>query len=203
MVRCHGKDKGHLAQRLAADACGGSRVECHAQRQVGLALQQRLQGARQGLALQLELGGRLQGKKRLGQLQQGALFDQAVHGDGELRLPAGGHALDAARYGVQIGQDARALGNQLAAGIGRGGFAGAAVKQQHVQRVFNLPHAVGQGAGHQAQGTRCARQRAMLGHAAQHVQRFGGEEVGRAHKNFSFKIFEACRQIVSIALMMD
>ena len=69
----------------------------------------------------------------------------------ELRLPAGGDALDPVGDGVHLLEQAPALVEQLLAGGGERGLARAAVEQQHVERVLELAHAVGEGRRHLAE----------------------------------------------------
>ena len=80
-------------------------------------------------------------------------------------------------HGVDVLQQARAFAQQLYPGLGGAGLAGAAVEQQHVQCVFDLAHAVGEGAGHQAQLPCGGGKAASLGNHLQHGQRFGGEDI--------------------------
>jgi hypothetical protein len=96
-----------------------------------------------------------------------------------LRLPAGGHALDAVGHGVQLGQQAIAFTQQFLAGFGQLGLARGAVKQQHIQRRLQLPHAVSQSAGHQPEfARRCGHAAGAVDHG-DHVQCAGGEGVAK------------------------
>jgi hypothetical protein len=72
-------------------------------------------------------------------------------------------------------QQAAALHQQLLAGGGELGLARAAVEQQHVERLFELAHAVGQRRRHLAQLTRRAGKAAGAGDGVHHHQGIGGE----------------------------
>ncbi len=77
-------------------------------------------------------------------------------------------------------QQAHPLAQQLPAGLGGLGVARAAVEQQHVQRIFDLAHTVGQGTGHQAQLACSGGKAAGLGNGLEHGQAVGGEHVAGA-----------------------
>jgi hypothetical protein len=62
--------------------------------------------------------GGLQLEEGAGQLHQHRTRHQAVGGDGQLRFPAGGHALDAVGHCVDVLQQSAALAQQLRAGLG-------------------------------------------------------------------------------------
>ena len=160
VVRRDRVHEAHLPQRRGLHVRQGD-LGRHAQRQVGLAADQRLQRARERFRAQLQAGRRAGGVEGLAELEQRAARHDRVGGDGELRFPAGGHALDALGHGVQLVEQVLSGPQQLGAGGGELGAARAAVEQQHVQRVFDLAHPVGQGAGHHAQLARRRR------HAAQ------------------------------------
>ncbi len=133
----------------------------------------------------------MQGVKGFDQIQQGGTVDHAVDHDGQLRLPAGGHALDAVGHGVHVLQQTVGFLQQGLAGFGGLGLARAAVEQQHIQRLFHLAHAVGQGAGDQAQGARGGGKAAGVGDHLQHGQTVGGEHVaGLGHGSAGCKRFE-------------
>jgi hypothetical protein len=83
------------------------------------------------------------------------------------------------RDGVDLLQQARALAQQFGARFGGACLARAAVEQQHVQRILDLAHAVGQGAGHQAELARCGGKAAGLGDHLQHGQAVGGQHIAR------------------------
>jgi hypothetical protein len=91
------------------------------------------------------------GQKVLTQFHDGGLGNDAVHGNGELRLPARGDALDPIGHGVNVFEQARTFvsSNSCPAAVS---LAWRALRSnsKHVQRVLNLTHPVGQGAGHHA-----------------------------------------------------
>ena len=74
-------------------------------------------------------------------------------------------------------QQARALLQQLGAGACQLGLARAAVVQQHVQRVLDLAHAVGQCAGHHAHGAGGSGETASRFDGLQHGQRVRGQYI--------------------------
>ncbi|MOA18685.1 hypothetical protein D3C78_1390200 [compost metagenome] len=98
------------------------------------------------------------------------------------------------REAVDVLQQASPFAQQFHAGFGGLGLARAAVEQQHIQRIFHLPHAVGQGAGHQAQGTRGGGKAAGVGNHLQHGQAVGSQCIaGAGHGRWGqrrFKGFE-------------
>ncbi len=57
------------------------------------------------------------------------------------------------------------------------GLARRPVEQQHVQRLFHLPHPVTQGAGHHAHVAGGGGKAAMLGNDLQHGEGIGGQDV--------------------------
>ena len=168
--RRHGKDKGDVAQVLQLQPGHAGVVAADAQGQVGTAGAQQLDRSRQRARAQLDPGGGLQGIEGLDQVEQGGLGDHAIGDQGELRLPSGGNAAHAVRHGVDVLQQADALGQQGLARLGGLGLAGAAVEQQHIQRFFHLAHAVGQRTGHQVQLSRRSGKTASVGNGLQHGQ---------------------------------
>ena len=91
-----------------------------------------------------------------------------------MMLSTGGDASYAIGDGVDLDQQARAFAQQLAAGFGQARLARAAVEEQHVERFFDLAHAVGQRARHHAGGAGGSGEAAALGDALQHGERVGG-----------------------------
>jgi len=149
-------------------------------RQISLAGGEGLQRAGQCFVAQPDAGGRIEFKKARAQLHHGGPGDDAVHRYGQLRLPAGGHAPDPVGHGVNVGQQARGFAQQLGAGLGQPGLARAAVVQQHVQRVLDLAHPVGQGAGHHAEFAGGGGKAAGLRDDLQHGQGVGRQNIAGA-----------------------
>ncbi len=77
-------------------------------------------------------------------------------------------------------QQPGAFAQQFPAGLGGLGVARAAVEQQHVQRILDLAHAVGQGTWHQAQLACGGGKAAGLGNGLEHGQAVGSEHVAGA-----------------------
>ncbi len=146
-------------------------VAGHPQRQVGLPALQRFQRARQGFSADLDAGRRAFRVEGFAQFEQRGPRDDGVDSEGELGLPAGGHPLDPLGHGIELLQQRLTCAQQFGAGGRELGAARAAVEQQHIERVFDLAHPVGQGAGHHAQ-LPCRR-----GHAAQAVHGFDQPQV--------------------------
>ena len=95
-------------------------------------------------------------------------------------------------------QQAPALVQQFLAGGGELGLARAAVEQQHVERVLELAHAVGQRRGHLAELARRGGKAAGAGDGVHHRQGFGGQHVaavghGRSVRQ-AFILFERMLQ---------
>ena len=136
MVGRHGIDEMDFTQRPAADACGSEgqcgRIEYRPDGQVGLAAGQRLDSPEQGFVAQFEAGRCRQFVKRADQIKHRIACDHAVKCDGQHRLPAGRHAPDAIGHGIDIGQQARCLTQQLGAGFRQPGLACATVEQQNI-----------------------------------------------------------------------
>ena len=103
--------------------------------------------------------------------------DHPVNRQRELRLPARGHPAHAVGHGINVLQQPAALAQQLGPGLCGLGLAGAAVEQQHIQRVFDLPNAVGEGAGHQPQLPGGGGKAAGFGNHLQHGQAVRCEDV--------------------------
>ena len=179
MLRCHRVNKAHIAHGLLLQLVAHARLDQDPKRQIGLAAGQRCQGAREVFVAQAQPGGRLQGQKIGAQVHQGFTRDHAVHGHRQHRLPAGGNPAHPVGHRIELVQEALGIAQQLPAGGGGPRLARAAVKQQHIQPVFELAHAVGQGAGHHAQRTRCGGKAAVLGNGLQHVQGVGAENTPR------------------------
>ena len=179
VVGRHRVDEAHRPQRPRFQVRRAGRLQDGAQGQVGLAGGERAHGAAEDLVADAQACRRLQPEEVGAQLHQRRAREHAVDGQGELRLPARGHAPHAVHHGIDLALQPFALGQQLSPG-GRGpGLAGAAVEQQHIQRVLDLAHAVGQGAGHQAQLARGAGEVAGARDRVQDAQRVGGENVAR------------------------
>ena len=117
-------------------------------------------GAGAGTALRVE---RVEG---LAQLEQRLACDHVVDHHRQLGLPARGHAAHTIGHGVDLHQQPPAFVEQLVARGGELGLARAAVEQQHVERVFELAHAVGQRRGHLAELAR-------RGHDVSLLDRYG------------------------------
>jgi hypothetical protein len=81
---------------------------------------------------------------------------------------------------VDLVQEARRFAQQLGAGLGDAGLARAAVEQQHVERVLDLPNPVAQCARHEVERARRAGKAAGVGHGLQHGERVGGQYVSGA-----------------------
>ena len=149
----------------------------HPKRQIGLARGQGFQRAREGFVAEFDAGGWLQRQKVRAQLHHGGFGDDAVNSNGQLRLPAGCHALDPVGDRIQVFEQPAALAQQFGAGFGQLGLARTAVIQQHVQRLLNLAHPVAQGAGHHAQSTSGGGKTAGTGDGLQHGQGIWRERV--------------------------
>ncbi len=126
---------------------------------------------------------------RLRELEDRRLRQQVLEADRQRALPAAGHALHAVGHRVQLLQQAAAFVQQLGAGGGELGLARTAVEQQHVQRVFELAHAVGQRRRHLAQLARGGGEAAGAGDGVHHLQRFGGQRLA-AVGGHRFILFE-------------
>jgi hypothetical protein len=183
VVRGHREDEFHLAQRLQLDAGLRRRVHHRADGQVSLAADQRLPQPGQHLAAQAQAGARglavgpALGVEALDQLEHRQPRDHVVHRHRELAFPASGHAAHAVGHRVHLDQQAAAFVQQLLPGGGELGLARAAVEQQHVQRIFELAHAVGQRRRHAAQLARGGGKAAGAGDDVHHLQGVGGQGV--------------------------
>jgi hypothetical protein len=98
-----------------------------------------------------------------------------VHGHRQLGFPAGGHAAHAVGHGVHLLQQQVTFTQQLSTCSGELGLAAAAVEEQHIERVFQLAHAVGQGRGYFAQLAGGGRKAARARDGGHHGQGFRGE----------------------------
>ena len=119
------------------------------------------------------------GVERAAQVEHRRARDDVVDGDAELRLPAGGDPLDAVRDRVHLVEQAAAFVEQLAAGGGQRRLARAAVEQQHVERVLELAHVVGQRRRHLAELARRRGEAAAARDRVHHRQRVGRQDVAR------------------------
>ncbi len=206
MVRRHREHELDLAQRPQFDAHRRrGRGAADADRQIGLAAQQRFPGAAEHLAAQPQPRARPfvaafagpQREEGIAQLEHRQARDHAVDRDRELRLPAAGYAAHAVGHRVHLGQQAPSLAQQFLAGGGEHGLARAAVEQQHVQRVLELAHAVGQRRRHLAQLARRGREAAGLGDRVHHHQGVGGQGVAAVRHRLrldGFILFERALQ---------
>ena len=187
MVGCDGEYELHGADDFTLQS--GDRAGFHGQAdegQIGLARSERLKGAVQGFVAKLEAGRRLQCKEVFAQLHHGGPVDDAVHRDGELRLPTGGHPPDAIGHRVDVREQSRTFAQQFGPRFGEPGLARAAVEQQHVEGVLHLAHPVGECAGHHVAGA-CRRGKAAgAGNGLQHGQRVGGENVACGRHGIPF-----------------
>ena len=114
----------------------------------------------------------------LAQLEHRGARDHAVDGDRELRLPAGGDARTRLATASISLQQARGLRcSSSLAGGGELRLARAAVEQQHVERVLELAHAVGQRRRHLAELARGRGEAAGARDGVHHRQRVGGQGV--------------------------
>ena len=105
VMRRDGEDEGHLAQRAHLDADMAAGVAGEADRQVGMPGDQRLPHAGEHLGAQAQLragAGAALGIEALDQLEQRQARDDAVGGDRQAGLPAGGHALHAIGQRVDL-----------------------------------------------------------------------------------------------------
>ena len=196
VVWCHREHEVDRSHLLQAQAAAGRKVGRHAECQVGLAVEQRLPGARQGLGAQAQPGRRAQRIEGLAELEQRAAGDQRVGRDRQLGLPAGRDPAHPLRDRVELEQQMLAGAQQLGAGRRQAGAARAAVEQQHVERVLDLAHPVGQCAGHQAELARRRRHAAGAGDGLDQVEVLG-REGGQLSLHVGvpvFTIFELCRQ---------
>ena len=103
--------------------------------------------------------------------------DDSVDRQRQLRLPSGGYTAHAVGHCIDVLQKAGTLAQQFNARLGGAGLAGAAVKQQHVQRVFDLANAVGECARHEPQLTCRGGKAASLGNHLQHGECIRGEDI--------------------------
>ena len=124
-----------------------------------------------------QAGGAVQRQKRFAQIHHHIGRNDAVDRHGEHGFPACGHAFDAVGHRVHVVQQTACFAQQFLARGGGAGLARTAVKQQHIEGVFELAHPVGQGAGHQAELTRCGRKTALLRNGLQHEQGIGCEPI--------------------------
>ena len=176
------EDHFHLAQRFALHGAAG-RLAAGADSQIGLAGHQCLPGAGEHFGAQAQSGRRASRRafiagqeiERLHQIEQRAAGEGVVHGDGQLALPAGGDAAHAVGHGVHFGQQTAAFNQQLLAGGGQHCLSRAAVEQQHVERVFQLSHAVSQRGRHFADLAGGGGKAAGSGDGVHHRQRVGGQ----------------------------
>ena len=192
MVRRDGEHEVHLAQRLhlhlSAVRRHALRRDADADREVGLAIDQRLPRAGQHLGAQTQprAGSApiAQCVERLAQLEHRDARHHAVYRNRQLRFPAGGHPLDAVGDGIHLLEQAPPFVEQFLAGSSQPGLARAPVEQQHIERVFELAHVVGQRRRHLAE-LACRRgEAAGAGDDIHHRQRFRGEDVaGCAHRS--------------------
>ena len=178
-------------QFLALQSARQAGLAAHPDRQVGLAGDEGFHGAGQHLGAQPQPGRRpaqrgrrggvaglrVQGIEALAQLEQGEARDHVVGHHRELGFPTGRDPLDPVRHRLGLGQQAPALDQQLGAGGGHHGLARAAVEQQHVERLLELAHVVGQGRRHLAEFARCGGKAAAAGDGIDHRQRLGRQGI--------------------------
>ena len=183
MLRGHGEHKAHHGAHFGkAQTRRGGAGHRHTDGQIRLAGGEAVQGAAQGFVAQPQPRGRVGRVEGLAQIHHHALIDDGVKHQGELALPAGGHTLDPVRNAVHVAQQTHALAQQLMACGGQLGLARRPVEQQHVQRLFHLPHPVTQGAGHHAHVAGGGGKAAMAGNGLQHGQGVRGQDIaGRRH----------------------
>ena len=177
VLRRHRKDKPHLTQGHVLDVGRHVLAHDHAQGQVGLARGQSGQGARQGFVANAQPGRAFEGQKSLAQVHHHALRNDAVHRHREQGFPTGGHPFDPVGHHIDVVQQAARFTQQFFASGRRAGLAGTAVKQQHIQGVFDLPHAVSQGAGHQVEFAGGRGKTAFRLDGLQHEQGIGREPI--------------------------
>ena len=180
------KNKGQRTQRPQLHT---ARVGVHARhpdRQVDLPRHQRLPGAGHDVAAQPQTGCRALGlvliadadaAERLDQVKNRRCAEQVFEADRQRRFPAAGDPLDAVGYRVELLQQAPAFVQQLGAGGGELRLPRAAVEEQHIERFFELAHAVGQRRRHLAELARGGGKTAGAGDGVHHRQGVGGQDI--------------------------
>jgi hypothetical protein len=188
VVRRHRENELQFTQRIGLDAWRRRRLGANADGQVRLARDQRFPGAGQHLGAQAQPGSgatgggagralRVQRVEGLAQLEHRDLRYHAVHSDAELCFPTGGDAPHTVRHRLHFGQQPPPFGQQFLARGGELGLARTAVEKQHVERVFELAHVVGQCRGHLAEFARRGSKAAGAGDGVHHRQGFGGQDL--------------------------
>lgn len=172
----NGKDEALTAQGQGIHAFGQQGFGDHADGQIGLSRGEGFECSRQDFITQAQACRRFEGEEGFAQFEQGGPIDDAVHRQGELGFPAGGNPFHPVCHRVQFVQQACPFPQKFPACRRQSGMACAAVEEQHVEGILNLPHPVGEGAGHHASspGRRCKA--AGFFDALQH-----GEGVRREH----------------------
>ena len=185
-------DEVQLTDRPAADS--GRRkgqagcIEHAADGQVGLAGGQGLDGAEQRFVAQLETRGWIDRIEGAGEIEERLARDHAVDRHGEHRLPAGGDPLHAVGDGIDLGQHSARFAQQLGAGFGEARLPRAAIEQQHVERIFDLPYAVAERTRHQIERACGAGETAAADDGLEHRKGVRRQDITRCwHGRSSFK----------------
>jgi hypothetical protein len=170
VVGCNREYEGHRAQFFELHARWCVAIGTHPDRKIGLTADQRFPGPGHDLRAQSQPRARSaqSGRKlkRVGRAVLACCWDllierierftqfehrqsrhHAVDRDAELGLPAGCDALDTIGHRVHLFQQAAPLVEQLLARRSQPGLARATIKEQYVQRVFELANAVGKRGG--------------------------------------------------------
>ena len=183
MLRGDDEHEGNIAQRFDLHAADPAVVGIDADRQVGRAGQQGLPGAGQHLLAQADArrwrqaGGVALAVEGVHQVEQGVRTQQRIGGDRELTFPATGDPLHPARDGIHLDQQATPFRQQFATGRCQHGAAAGAIEQQHVERVFQLTHAVAERRRHLAEHARRGGKAAGFIDGGDQADRFRGQRV--------------------------
>jgi hypothetical protein len=106
------------------------------------------------------------------QIHHHAARNDAVHRHRENGFPACGDAPDPVGHCVHVVEQAAGFAQQLVPRRSRNGLPSTAVKQQHIECVFDLAYPVSQCTGHQVKGTGSSGKAAFLTNGLQHQQGF-------------------------------
>jgi len=200
MVRRDDEDELEAAELLQRHAGGQIALRRDADREVGLAGDERLPGPgedfgadaqprrrrhrrhvarRSARPRRLRIDRRRVGVERGAQVEDRRARDDVVDGNRELRFPAAGDALDAVGDGVDLLEQAAAFVEQFLACGGQRRLPRAAVEEEDVEGVLELADVVGEGGRDLAELARGGGEAAAAGNRVHHRQRLRGEDVAR------------------------